>query len=156
MAEVKAYVRCNNTATVTCPSCSASRILAAEPYRHRKHALKVRCRCGCVFILRLDFRRHYRKTTSLPGTYAITTPGRPGGGVIHIRNISRGGIGFTVSGVHNMEEGLTVDLDFTLNDKKRTRLRKTAVIRSVNGNYIGCQFPENDSFEKALGFYLRR
>ena len=75
--------------------------------------------------------------------------------MIHIRNISRGGIGFTVSGIHSLEPGLPLILDFTLNDKKMTRLRKQALVRTVNGNYIGCQFPENDPVEKALGFYLQ-
>ncbi len=155
MAEVKAYVRANNTATIICPSCHCCRHLQAEKYRHRKHTLKARCRCGAVFLLRLDFRRFYRKTTSLPGTYASLSAEKPGGGVIHIRNISRGGIGFTVSGIHNLEPGLPLTLDFTLNDKKMTRLRKQALVRTVNGNYIGCQFPENDPVEKALGFYLQ-
>jgi hypothetical protein len=156
MKEVKTFVRNNNTATVICPACNRARNISAEPYRNKKHAIRVRCSCGELFTLRLDFRRHYRKLTNLPGTYSITTPGKAGGGVIHIRNISRGGIGFTVSGRHNIEKDLHIVLTFQLNDRKQTKLRKEGIIRSVKGNYIGCQFPPNDPVEKALGFYLQR
>jgi len=156
MAEVKTFVRNNNTATVICPACNRAKHISAEPYRHKKHAIRVRCACGEVFTLRLDFRRHYRKLTNLPGTYAIITPDTPGGGLIHIRNISRSGIGFTVSGRHNLKKGLRIILTFKLNDRKQTNLRKEAIVRSVKGNYIGCEFPPNDPVEKALGFYLQR
>jgi len=156
MPDIKIFVRKNNTATIICPACHTAKHINAAPYRYKKHAIKVRCRCGERFTLRLDFRHHYRKLISLPGTYAITTPGKVGGGVIHIRNISRGGIGFTVSGLHHMEKDLNLILEFHLSDKNQTKLRKGARIRSVKGNYIGCQFPENDVVEKALGFYLQR
>ncbi len=155
MADVKTFVRTNNTATVICPACNTAKHISAEPYRQKKHAIKVRCRCGEIFTLCLDFRRHYRKLTSLPGTYSIITPGKAGGGVAHIRNISRGGIGFTISGRHHMEQGLWVVLEFQLNDKNQTTLRKDGIIRSIKGNYIGCQFPDNDPMERALGFYLQ-
>jgi hypothetical protein len=156
MAEVKTFVRSNNTATVICPACNTAKNISAEPYRYNKHAIKVRCRCGEIFTLRLDFRHHYRKPTNLPGTYSITTANKVGGGVAQIHNISRSGIGFTVSGRHHMEKDLTLILEFTLNDRNQTKLRKEAIIRSINRNYIGCQFPKNDPFEKALGFYLQR
>jgi len=156
MPEVKTFVRNNNTATIICPACHTAKHINAEPYRYKKHAIKVRCRCGEHFTLCLDYRRHYRKLINLPGTYSITTPGKIGGGVMHIRNISRGGIGFTISGPHHMEKDLNLILEFHLNDKKQTKLRKEARIRTVKGNYIGCQFPENDEVEKALGFYLQR
>jgi hypothetical protein len=156
MAEVKTFVRGNNTATIICPTCNTVKHISAEPYRHKKHAIKVRCRCGKIFTVLLDFRRHYRKLTNLPGTYSITTAEKAGGGVAYIRNISRSGIGFTVSGRHHMEKGLRVMLEFHLNDRNQTKLRKEAVIRSINENYIGCQFPQHDPFEKALGFYLQR
>jgi len=155
MTEVKTFVRDNNTATVICPACNRIKQISAEPYRNRKHTLRVRCACGELFSLRLDFRRHYRKLTSLPGTYAILPPDRPGGGIMHVRNISRSGLGFTLSGRHNIKKGVRVILTFRLNDRNQTKLRKEAIVRSVKGNYIGCQFPPNDPIEKALGFYLQ-
>lgn len=75
---------------------------------------------------------------------------------MHICNISRGGIGFTVSGTHKLQENQTVQLKFQLDDKKQTLLVKQVYIRSVDNNYIGCQFIDPDLIGKALGFYLLR
>lgn len=155
MAEARAFVCGDNTATIICPACNAAKTISAEPYRNKKNTIRVRCRCGEVFTLHLDFRDHYRKETSLPGTYSITTPGKVGGGVIHIRNISREGIGFTVTGLHHLEKGLELIIDFQLDDKKKTKLRKEAIVRLVEKDYIGCQFVATAAEEKALGFYLR-
>ncbi len=155
MTEVRAFVCGDNTATIVCPACNKARTVSAEPYRNTKKLIKVRCTCGETFSLRLDFRDHYRKETSLPGTYSITTPGKVGGGVIHIRNISREGIGFTVTGLHHLEKGLELTLKFSLDDKKKTKLEKKAIVRLVEKNYIGCKFVATAAEEKALGFYLR-
>ncbi|MCF6186573.1 MAG: PilZ domain-containing protein [Desulfobulbaceae bacterium] len=155
MAEVRVFVCGDNTATIICPACNAAKTISAEPYRTKKNLIRVRCRCNEIFSLRLDFRDHYRKETSLPGTYSITTPEKVGGGVIHIRNISREGIGFTVTGLHHLEKGLELILKFRLDDKQKTKLEKKAIVRLVEKNYIGCQFIKTAVEEKALGFYLR-
>ncbi len=155
MNNVRAFVCGDNTATIICPACNKAKTVSAEPYRNTKSVIKVRCTCGEVFALRLDFREHYRKETNLPGTYSITTPGKVGGGVIHIHNISREGIGFTVTGLHHLEKGLELILDFQLDDKKKTKLRKEAVVCLVEKDYIGCKFVSTAAEEKALGFYLR-
>ena len=155
MKDVKTYVS-NNMATVICPGCNKNKRINAEPYLDKKHAIKVRCSCGEVFNLHLDFRGHYRKDTKLPGTYSITTPGKAGGGVIHIRNISRSGIGFTITGLHHLEKGMTLTLEFQLDDKNQTELQIEAIICSVTDKAIGCQFSDNTIVsETALGFYLQ-
>jgi len=155
MNNVKVFVRPDNTATIICPACNAASQASVASFRHKKHSLKIRCKCDTVFRVQLDFRRHYRKQTSLPGTYRVIKPPGAGGGVIHIRNISRHGIGFTVSGLHRMQQGQTIHLEFNLNDKHRTKLAKEATIRLVDKNYVGCQFINENLVEKALGFYLR-
>ena len=115
----------------------------------------IRCRCQQVFTVLLDFRRHYRKQTSLPGTYEILSEGGVGGGIIHINNISRGGVGFTVSGMHRIEKDQVLHLEFQLNDKKKTALKKRVQVKSVLQNAIGCQFVGADPMERALGFFLQ-
>jgi len=160
MADVKTFVSNNKTTMVICPACNRAEHISVESYRDKEHAIKVRCRCGEIFSLLLDFRHNFRKPTSLPGTYSIITPGKAGGGTAHICNISRSGIGFTVSNQrHNLEKGLQIILEFKLNDKNKTLLRKEVIIRSIKknnmGSYIGCQFSDNDSLDKALGFYLQ-
>lgn len=154
-AKVTVHVRDNNAATLICPACNTVKHIAVSKFQHSRHTLSVRCRCQHVFNVLLDFRRHFRKQISLPGTYIITSEGGVGGGLIHINNISRGGLGFTVSGLHRIEQGQEILLEFQLNDRKKTALRKQAVVRSVRQNAIGCQFKESTELDKALGFFLQ-
>jgi hypothetical protein len=155
MAHLKVHVRDNNTATLICPACGAVKHFAADRYRHSRHVISVRCRCQNVFSLLLDFRRHYRKQTSLPGTYEILSEGGVGGGIIHINDISRGGLGFTVSGLHRIEKDQELQVEFQLNDKKKTVLKRRMLVKSVQQNNIGCQFKDAAEMERALGFFLQ-
>ena len=154
MAHIKVHVRDNNTATLICPACGAVKHFAADRYRHSRHTISVRCRCQQVFSLLLDFRRHYRKQTSLPGTYEILSEGGVGGGIIHINDISRGGLGFTVSGLHRIEKDQELQVEFQLNDKKKTVLKRRMLVKSVQQNSVGCQFKDAAEMERALGFFL--
>ena len=155
MTEVKVHVRENNSATLVCPYCRTVKHFDAERYRNQRHIFSVRCRCNQVFSILLDFRRHYRKQTSLHGTYQILSEGGVGGGIIHIHNLSRSGLGFTISGLHAMQQGQVVEVDFQLSDKNKTVLKKQAIVRSVRQNSIGCEFISSSDIDKALGFFLQ-
>ncbi len=155
----KAYVRSNNTATIVCPACGVPKVVNLSQLKTKRHDIKMKCRCNTVFGVQLDHRHHYRKQTNLPGTYTILRDGT-GGGVIHIQDISRGGLGFTVSGIHNLKEKQIIGVEFQLNDRNMTTIRKRAEVRIVNKNKIGCKFAEIDdtgsTIGKALGFYLQK
>ena len=151
----KIFVSDSGFATITCPKCRQARQVSMARYRGKKHTMKVRCTCGHDFLTAFEFRRHYRKQTDLGGTYRILSTGAAGGGPIAIHNISRGGIGFSVSGTHNLQVGHRAQVDFLLDNRKQSRMQKTVVIRTIRQNHIGCQFEENQAFEKDLGFYLQ-
>ena len=153
METVKAFVRANDTVTIVCPVCKSPKNAAVGAFRDKSHYLKVRCSCDTVFTVHLDFRQHYRKQTDLPGTFrSINPPGM--GGEIHIKDISVSGIGFTINGVQVLERGNTLALTFTLDDKRKTKLTKEVVVRTVQGDFVGCRFVETKAYEKELGFYL--
>ncbi len=86
--------------------------------------------------------------------YRIISEGG-GGGSASIHNVSRGGLGFTVSGTHNIQIGQKALIDFVLDNHKSTRLSKEVEIKAVKDNYIGCEFISHQPFEKELGFYLQ-
>lgn len=155
MKTVTAHVKNNNIVTIICPACNTVKHASTKNLRHPKNSVKIRCHCNEVFQVKVNFRRHFRKKISIPGNYLITDPNGAGGGVIHIRNISRGGIGFTVSGVHSITKDSTLNLEFQLNDKKMTQMKKNAIVRSVQGNSIGCEFADQEKLEKELGFFLQ-
>jgi hypothetical protein len=155
MEIIKTFVRNDDTATVSCPGCQMTKNVAVGKFRHCKHTITINCLCKETFKVAFDFRRHYRKAVSLHGTYEIISKGRVGGGIIQINNISRNGLMFTVSGLHRIEEGQKLRVEFELNDKKKTLLKKEVIVKEVQQNTIGCQFKENAEMEKDLGFFLK-
>lgn len=149
----RAFVSETGLATLTCPNCGMTKQVLVSQYCGKYHTLKVRCRCKQFFSTQLEFRQSHRKQTNLKCFYNIL-PGKDGG-VASIRDISKEGIGITVSGTHNVKVGQKVKLDFSLDDHKQTPLQKQVVVRSVHNNRIGCEFNHMQAFEKDLGFYLR-
>ena len=152
----KAYVRENNTTTLTCPACGFIKHIDAEKLRLCKHMMTVRCRCQHVFKVSLEFRRHYRKQVCLTGSFEATSKNGIERGPITIHNISRGGLGFTVSDLHRIQKDQEVLLEFQLDDKKKTILKKRVTIKAVQQNgLIGCQFIDQADLDRDLGFFLR-
>lgn len=151
----KSFVKPNDEATIICPSCKSAKIIAVREFRHRLHMLKVKCRCGYSFKVMLEFRRHYRKPTNkLPATYDLVKPAT-GGGIAKVVNLSLSGACIEVRGIHDLKIGQKGMLVFTLDNRKETVLKKVIIIRTVINNRIGCEFLEDQAFEKDLGFYLR-
>jgi len=150
----KIFVSNEGSAMISCPRCGKTKQVAVGKYCGKKHTIKVRCSCNTSFLAYLEFRRNYRKPTDLSGTYRIISDGA-GGGTVSIKNISRGGIGFSVSGRHNIEIGQKALVDFVLDNRKSSRVSKEVIVRSVTNNHIGCQFVSHQPFEKDLGFYLQ-
>ena len=151
---VKIFVRPDDTVTIVCPSCKMPKNASVGSYKDKCHYLKVRCSCGTVFRVHLDFRQHYRKSTDLPGLFKSIKPVGLGGG-IQIKDISQSGIGFSVEGTHFFEPGYKLSISFELDDKRKTKLVKEVVVMKVEGNFVGCRFVETQAYEKELGFYLQ-
>lgn len=150
----KAFVNGEGITTIACPECGSVKTVSAERFRNLQHHLKVRCTCTHVFKVNLDFRQSYRKATDLQGVYKLLPPAS-GGGKAQIKDLSIKGIRFEVNGPHTIDVGYCGRIDFTLDDKKKTRLIRDCIVRSVRGAMIGCEFKEDKLFEKELGFYLR-
>lgn len=149
----KSYVKPDNQAVIVCPACDSTKTLSAEQFRHRQHKLKVKCKCGHSFEVQLEFRRHYRKDTELPGVYEQPPPA-VGGGKIKIVNLSLSGASFEVKGIHDLKIGHSGSLVFTLDNRKETVLFKKVIIKTITDNRIGCEFVDDSAFQKDLGFYL--
>ncbi len=151
----KTFVKTNDTAAIQCPECELVKHISVSTFRNSKHTFKIKCTCGHIFPVTLDFRRHYRKPTDLTGIYEVVVPPNHGGGKMQINNISRSGIDFTVSGLHKIQEGMQIVVSFRLDNKKETEINKNVVARRVRDNKIGCEFTEQMQIGKDLGFYLR-
>ena len=151
----KSFVKTNDTASIRCPDCALVKNIAVGKFRNSRHTLKTRCSCGAIFLVALDFRRHYRKPTKAIGVYSLIGEDCSGGGQMQVNNISRSGVGFSVSGTHNIKAGQKALLNFRIDDKKQTELTKKVVIKNIRNNMVGCEFINQNQIGKDLGFYLR-
>ncbi len=150
----KTFVKDDDAAIIVCPTCSAAKSISVIQFRNAQHTITVKCKCGATFKVLLDFRQSYRKPTNLTGTFAMLPPAT-GGGLVKIRNVSLSGLCFEVHGVHHILIGQKALVEFTLDNRKETLIKKQVTIRSVRGHAIGCEFHQDQAFEKDLGFYLR-
>ena len=151
---LKSFVRDDGRTAIVCPNCQKVKNISVNTFSKRRTRLKVQCCCTQVFKVSLDYRQSYRKPTSLMGTYYLSTPAT-GTNVAIIRNLSFDGICLEVGGTHPVQKGQRGYVDFTLDDKKRTQIKREFLVQSVQGNKVGCQFKKDQAFEKELGFYLR-
>jgi len=149
----KSFVKSDDETMIVCPACDTAKAISATQFRHRQHIVKVKCKCGHVFKVHLEFRRHFRKPTDLEGMYDLNPPA-VGGGKIKVINLSLSGACFEVRGIHDMKTGQQGSLVFTLDNRKETVLFKKVIIKTVTANRIGCEFVEDRAYEKELGFYL--
>ncbi len=156
MKVLKTFVKTNDTASIRCPSCDLVKNIAVGKFRNTtRHTLKTRCSCGAIFLIALDFRRHYRKQTDIFGMYSFIGSTRNGGGKMKVTDISRSGLSFSVSGRHCIDIGQQALLNFRLDNKKQTELTKKVIVKNVRNNCIGCEFVNQNQIGKDLGFYLQ-
>jgi hypothetical protein len=146
------YVGGDNQVTITCPGCGHSRTVDASEYAQIGKKLRVKCRCGQKFKAAIEFRRHYRKTVKLYGHYKDLKRNQKA--EINVEDISMGGLGFQTVGSDLPSPGDVLIVEFTLDDTKRSPIRKKVRVRSVKGRFVGAQFENGQYYDKQLGFYL--
>ncbi len=170
---VHAFVKPDDSASITCPHCQLAKTVPVGKFREQQHVLKVRCACGHSFSVSLDFRKHYRKKTVLPGIYEMTDGTHAqrqkktrlsgiyamqapatGGGHMQVTNISLGGLQFKTPGAHSITIGQQAQVSFTLDDRRQTTITKLVTVQSIDDKTIGCRFSDNQPLEQGLRFYL--
>ncbi len=153
----KVFIAPNQTATFTCPMCQKSKVSDVSKFikLEKKLIIKAKCKCGHSFSSLLERRKHYRKEIDLMGTFVRYTASKPAGrGNMVVKDLSLTGLKFEVFGNHNLSVGDMLEVEFRLNDVKKTPIKKKVVIRTVKNASIGTSFAENKVEDTALGFYL--
>jgi hypothetical protein len=170
----RVFVKPDDTATIHCPVCQLAKTVDVGKFRTSKHTITARCACGQAIPVSLEFRKHYRKKTTLPGTYEaqvsksddkhwkktnltgvydLQAPAT-GCGHMQVTNISCGGLQFTTHNTHSIAIGDHARITFTLDDRKQTPIDKRVIVQSIAGDAIGCQFANSETLEQGLRFYL--
>lgn len=148
----KAFVKSDDQVLIACPECNFSKVFSAEQFRDRQHLLKIKCRCGHYFTVQLEFRLHIRRKTELEGFCKFETTG---GWKVKLINLSLGGVCLEILGNHRIVVGERGKLEFILDDRKLTVIKKKVIVKGVTANLIRCEFIEDRAYQKELGFYLR-
>ena len=149
-------------ATFTCPECKKTKTSDVSKYSksNKDVKLKVNCSCGHSFPVLLERRSFYRKKSKdLPGTYNHINPEKQlKKGKIAVIDISRGGLRFKVNAPPSFSVGNKVSLEFRLDDKNNTNIKKDVIIKNISeNNVVGSEFyslDPSDPIDKILGFYL--
>jgi hypothetical protein len=148
------FINIENKAIFTCPRCTKSKTVDVSKimFTTSKLNLKVKCPCGNIFPVILERRKFYRKDTNLKGVFILESNNKelP----MTVTNISRSGLQFKSSTDTNLKLGDSVLIQFRLDDKFKSLIKKKAIIRRIEGMHIGVEFSFTDEYDKLLGFYL--
>jgi hypothetical protein len=152
----KLYVDKDGTATFICPKCGESRKESVEQYKDQTGTINLECKCTNICEVKLEFRRTFRKETSLDGLFFRTS--HPGDwGKMIIRDLSLGGCRFETMKTNFLDRGEEIKVEFVLDDVRRSTIRKKAVVFDVEGRNVGCKFSDPPgSIDSELGFYMRK
>jgi hypothetical protein len=149
----KVYVDDTSHATIICPKCGLKRNVDVTNFKNTHKKLKAKCRCGEVFRLTLEFRKHPRKKVRLNGGYYVQ--GRDEKGEIIIEDISAGGVRFASLKPHYISRNDTVELKFALDNPVKTKIHKLVKIKWIIDRTVGGQYIDSKPLETDLITYLQ-
>jgi hypothetical protein len=138
-----------------CPACGLEKSIDAEKIKDVSHwKVNATCRrCSHKFRVSFNFRKFYRKETSLHGLlYASYDTLEPLGDV-NITDISLTGIGFQ-SERWPLHKGDVVVVRFLLDDEAESPIEKEIEVTSVRGAKVGAEYRETGGFDAVLGKYI--
>lgn len=154
MEAKKVLVKKSDETIICCPLCQQVKNVSVGQYRkNRQRDLRVKCSCGHLFCLCLEYRQQPRKHVKLLGKFTNITRHRNSQAII-VGNISAGGIGFRPFGRHGVKKDDLLQVEFTLNDFKKTDIEAIAKVSVTTSDYVGCKFNATENFKISLGFYL--
>ena len=115
------WVGDNNQASIICPKCRFETNIDTTKYKNTQKKLKVKCRCGEIFRLTIEFRKQYRKNVRLSGEYSIQ--GKKEKGEIIIKD-SLSGIKFENFRPHQISTDDILEVRFRLNNESKKKSSK--------------------------------
>ncbi len=153
----KVYITNENKATFICPLCEKTKTVDVSKYAQMDQTVKVKskCACGHKWTAVLEKRKQYRKGANLSGIYKYMVDGREmDRGTMKVVDLSAGGVKLKLEVKRPFIVGDTLQIEFKLDDKKKTVIQKTVVIRNVSELFYGAAFKDADTYDPVLGFYL--
>jgi len=156
----KIYVNDNEKGTLICEKCGKTRVVNLSDFKNIGKPLKVKCSCGHFFLVSIEVRKFYRKSTHLSGEYIRLSHDAAKGiekGAMTVEDLSRTGLGFRTKTPHNIRVKDRLQVRFTLDNAQCSEVNKNAIVRRISHNFVGAEFVDFDAFNETnriLGFYL--
>ena len=150
----QSYVQEDGTVPTTCPACGAQRSISLAQFNHRGGPVEVICPCGTRFTVLAEFRKAYRRSVNLDGTYTKGASSEEQGS-IQIDNLSMTGVGFIAEEGHSIAVGdeLVVHIGFDKSDIEDIKV--TVAVIHIYDRLVGCHFKEiTPQTEDRLASYL--
>jgi hypothetical protein len=147
------YVGNDGRTLLRCPKCKITKTIDAKNHHNLINTFKTKCTCGSVIRGQFDFRRHYRKKVSLPGSYLQM--GSEIKGWVSVEDISGMGVGFSCLGEHNLQKGDYIDITFTLDNPKKSTVALWIEVMNINESFVGAKRCNTQLEQPDLEMYLR-
>lgn len=156
MRSATVFVNEKNMALIHCPHCDSIKQVPVSKFKGAKHTLKVKCACGEIFQVDLNFRKNIRKKTDLTGICYKVPGDKSSAEDCMIENLSFRGIGLKLFNAGAIQKDDELVVAFTLDDPRKTSVERKLKVHHVDEDYIGGEFVdfEDDNFDKYIGFYL--
>lgn len=151
------FISSNNTVTIQCPSCGKVKTADASQYARVEQRVTINCSCSCghQFRCRLEKRKQYRKDINLPGKFTLLSETEPADtGLLNVVDISATGLKIELNAPREFPIGAKLLIEFSLDDRKRTPMKKRVRVSNVRGSFVGTSFLPNEMDDPALGFFL--
>lgn len=150
---VVCYVNTEGITILQCPQCGNSKTIDTKGGDYALKSFRATCKCGAVLTGQFEFRRHYRKKVDLTGVYVHKKSGVQG--KILIKDISLMGVGFSCVRKRGFQKGDALEVTFTLDDAKKTKVTLPVTVVYTRENFVGAQRSDKQTQQPALGFFLR-
>ena len=147
--KVKAEFQCSN-----CQKINAADV---SDYIKREKTLRfnINCNCGNGYTAVLERRKYHRKETHLRGTFVKVVDGKEvSRGFMTVCDLSLAGIRLKVNALHCFSIGDLLEIDFQLDDKQRSTIKKKVVVQNLHFPFIGTKYHSTETIDQALGLYL--
>ena len=155
---IKVYVQPDKTATIYCPYCNNTKEQDVSRFKGNRFA-KLKCACGKISTLQLEFRRYFRKQTQLNGFFkCIDSGNKPAeAGNMTVVELSRNGVRLEIRDFpRHLECEDIVNIQFNLDDNNRSFINRNVVVRNIQPPYVGARFQRASETDNLIGFYLFR
>jgi len=156
----KVFISSDNTITFKCPKCNLPKTLNVSKYKNLEKAerVKVKCVCEHVYYALIEKRKQFRKRTNFPGTFTHIVSGIPKDkGTMVVTDVSRTGLRIKLNSKREFFIGDKITVEFHLDDKNRSFIKKECIIKKDFGLEFGIEFISvhpSDPSDRAIGFYM--